>query len=123
MYIYRKGDYYRYIGEFLQEEGRESYGGKAREVYEEAQQKAMNTFTATDPIRIGLALNFSILYYEILNDHLSASAIAKGAFDDAINNLDHVNDISYKDATVLMQVLRDNMTLWNSEHPSLEDAD
>ena len=37
------------------------------------------------------------------------------AFDDAIAELDTLDEESYKDSTLIMQLLRDNLTLWTSE--------
>lgn len=69
----------------------------------------------THPIRLGLALNFSVCYYECLGKPNKAIAMAKQAFDKAIEKLDTLNDESYKDSTLIMQLLRDNMTLWQQE--------
>lgn len=41
--------------------------------------------------------------------------LAKAAFDDAIAELDTLNEESYKDSTLIMQLLRDNLTLWTSD--------
>jgi 14-3-3 protein epsilon len=41
--------------------------------------------------------------------------MARSAFDEAISDLDNVEDEDYKDATLIMQLLRDNSTLWTSE--------
>ena len=41
--------------------------------------------------------------------------IAKQAFDDAIAELDTLSEESYKDSTLIMQLLRDNLTLWTSD--------
>jgi len=53
-------------------------------------------------------------------DH--ACHLAKSAFDDAIAELDTLNEESYKDSTLIMQLLRDNLTLWTSDAQG-DDAD
>jgi len=69
----------------------------------------------TNPIRLGLALNFSVFYYEVMNSPERACNLAKQAFDDAIAELDTLTEDSYKDSTLIMQLLRDNLTLWTSD--------
>lgn len=44
-----------------------------------------------------------------------ADRLAKEAFDEAITGLDTLNEESYKDSTLIMQLLRDNLTLWTSD--------
>lgn len=41
--------------------------------------------------------------------------LAKAAFDDAIAELDTLSEDCYKDSTLIMQLLRDNLTLWTSD--------
>ncbi|KAL6755413.1 tyrosine 3-monooxygenase [Haematococcus lacustris] len=72
-------------------------------------------FPSTNPIRLGLALNFSVFYYEVLNQPDQACSLAKQAFDEAISDLDTLGEDSYKDSALIMQLLRDNLTLWTSE--------
>ena len=44
-----------------------------------------------------------------------ACHLAKQAFDEAIAELDTLSEESYKDSTLIMQLLRDNLTLWTSD--------
>ena len=75
----------------------------------------------THPIHQGLVPNCSVFYYEILNNPELACTLAKMAFDEAIAELDTLNEDSYKDSTLIMQLLRDNLTLWTSD--SAEECD
>lgn len=114
-YYKMKGDYFRYISEFSPEGQKEEPAKKAQEAYESATQTAAQELTPTHPIRLGLALNFSVFYYEIMNNPEQACKMAQTAFDDAISELDNVSEESYKDSTLIMQLLRDNLTLWTSD--------
>ena len=83
-------------------------------IQQSATDVAQTELTPTHPIRLGLALNFSVFYYEILNSPDRACHLAKQAFDDAIAELDSLSEESYRDSTLIMQLLRDNLTLWTS---------
>merc|ERR1712008_279426 len=120
-YYKMKGDYHRYLSEFQQGEARKASASAALDAYQAASDVASSDLTPTHPIRLGLALNFSVFYYEILNSPDRACHIAKQAFDDAIAELDTLSEESYKDSTLIMQLLRDNLTLWTSDHSA--DAD
>jgi hypothetical protein len=111
-YLKMCGDYYRYMAEFKAED--DTYGKKAAEYYEKAMGVAESNLNETHPTRLGLALNFSVCYYEILKDPEKACDLAKKSFDAAIEKLDTLNDASYKDSTLIMQLLRDNLTLWTT---------
>lgn len=106
------GDYYRYLAEFR---SIEKYKKSAAENYEAAYNEAKEHLAETHPTRLGLALNYSVCHYEILKQQSEACALAKRAFDEAIQKLDTLNDANYKDSTLIMQLLRDNLTLWTAE--------
>jgi 14-3-3 protein beta/theta/zeta len=114
-YLKMKGDYYRYLAEVATGDSRSSVVEDSQKAYQEAFDIAKSKMQPTHPIRLGLALNFSVFYYEILNSPDRACQLAKQAFDDAIAELDTLNEDSYKDSTLIMQLLRDNLTLWTSD--------
>lgn len=114
-YYKMKGDYHRYLAEFSQEDARNAATESSLEAYKTASEIATTELPPTHPIRLGLALNFSVFYYEIQNSPDKACHLAKQAFDDAIAELDTLSEESYKDSTLIMQLLRDNLTLWTSD--------
>ncbi|KAM4032397.1 14-3-3 protein beta/alpha-A [Anomaloglossus baeobatrachus] len=121
-YLKMKGDYYRYLSEVASGDQKQGTVANSQQAYQEAFEISKSEMQPTHPIRLGLALNFSVFYYEILNSPEKACSLAKSAFDEAIAELDTLNEESYKDSTLIMQLLRDNLTLWTSEHQS-EEAD
>ena len=112
-----KGDYYRYLAEFKSGDERKEAADHSMKAYQSASTTAEAELPPTHPIRLGLALNFSVFYYEILNSPERACHLAKQAFDEAISELDTLSEESYKDSTLIMQLLRDNLTLWTSDIP------
>lgn len=116
-YLKMKGDYHRYLCE-LEEEGSVSFssgpGKDASEAYQEAAKIAAE-MEPTNPVRLGLALNMSVFDYEILKEPERAIQTAKMAFDQAISKLDALDDADYKDATLIMQLIRDNLSLWAAD--------
>jgi len=121
-YLKMKGDYHRYLAEFKTSQERKDAAEETLVAYKAAQEIAAE-LAPTHPIRLGLALNFSVFYYEILNSPDRACYLAKLAFDEAIAELDSLGDESYKDSTLIMQLLRDNLTLWTSEQEQLADTE
>jgi 14-3-3 protein epsilon len=118
-----KGDYHRYLAEFAIGDKRKESADKSLEAYKNATEVAQTDLAPTHPIRLGLALNFSVFYYEILNSPDQACHLAKQAFDDAIAELDTLSEESYKDSTLIMQLLRDNLTLWTSSEAETTAAE
>merc|ERR1712135_165135 len=114
-YLKMKGDYYRYLAEVAVGDSRNAVVEDSQKAYQDAYDISKSKMQPTHPIRLGLALNFSVFYYEILNSPEKACQLAKQAFDDAIAELDTLNEDSYKDSTLIMQLLRDNLTLWTSD--------
>jgi 14-3-3 protein epsilon len=122
-YLKMAGDYYRYLAEFMDRSA--GFHDKAKERYQlaldiatgdnEKDGNGVGALPSTHPIRLGLALNYSVCFYEILGEKILACKLARKAFEDAIKKLDELDEHSYKDSTLIMQLLRDNLTLWSSD--------
>ena len=109
-----KGDYYRYISEATTGDDKRNGTNNAENSYAAAYELAKNELPPTHPTRIGLALNFSVFYYEIKNEHEQACNLAKSAFDEAIPELENISEDNYKECTSILQLIKDNLTLWSS---------
>merc|ERR1711865_831040 len=109
------------MGEFSEGDAKKTAGESARAAYDEAMTAASKELAVTHPIRLGLALNFSVFQYEVLSNPEEACKMARTAFEDAIAELDNVAEDSYKDSTLIMQLLRDNLTLWTSDQEGGND--
>ncbi|KAL0718598.1 hypothetical protein Bca4012_067921 [Brassica carinata] len=135
-YLKMKGDYYRYLAEFKTGEERDAAADNTLAAYDSAQEKAKG-LASTHPIRLGLALNFSVFYYEILESPDRAYNLAKLVSPLSVSyhhvgirrlaNVDRprftllmrplLGEESYKDSTLIMQLqfLRDNLIVWTSD--------
>ena len=87
----------------------------AEDSYRDADKEASEGMKSTHPIKLGLALNYSVFYYEILASPDIACDKAKKAFDNAIQDLDEMDEQEYPDSASIMQLLRDNLTLWTTD--------
>ncbi|XP_039254708.1 14-3-3 protein gamma-like [Styela clava] len=124
-YLKMKGDYYRYVAEVLDTDEQKTNSDSALGAYEEAYKICKEQMHAAHPIRLGLALNFSVFFYEIQADPERAQAIAKEAFDEAMKVIENseTDDKKVKDSTLIMQLLRDNLSLWSASEQEDGDGD
>ena len=118
-----KGDYYRYMAEYSSGENLKRVSELAMESYQKAIEISEKELTSTHPIKLGLALNFSVFYYETLNEPVKACNLAKQAFDDAIGKIEDLPEEHYKDSTTIMQLIRDNLTLWTADIQDGQDEE
>ncbi|EGR27890.1 hypothetical protein IMG5_187340 [Ichthyophthirius multifiliis] len=115
-YYKMKGDYNRYLSEFSSGQLLQKASSEAIRSYEDAINILdQNNIRKDDALRLGISLNHSVMYYEIKDDLKSAIKIAKQAFQDALQELEDIEEEKYKDSTTIMQLLRDNLTVWQNE--------
>ncbi|CAN0914052.1 40S ribosomal protein S11-2, partial [Linum grandiflorum] len=113
----RKEDYHRYLAEFKRGVEKEEAVGNSLKSYQKATSLAEAELGPTDPVRLGLALNFSVFYYQILHSPQRACDIARQAFDSAISELHTLDYESFKGSTSLMRLLNENLSLWSPDLP------
>jgi 14-3-3 protein epsilon len=110
-----KADYYRYSVEFKGESERQGGSDKAKESYESALKIATAELTKADPAYLGLVLNYTVFLYEIIGKKQDGIDLADKAFKEAVDGLDGLDEAQYSEATLILQLLKDNVALWNEE--------
>ena len=110
-----KADYYRYSAEFKTAEGRKEKSDKAAECYKRAMEIGKENFEKANPQYLGLALNYSVFLYEIEEKKFEAITLADDTFKSAVDFLDSLSEEEYSETTLVLQLLKDNVALWNEE--------
>lgn len=111
-----KADYYRYICESRNESDKQEPSQKAKECYEAALQIAKNDIPPHRPTSLGLILNYSVFLYEIIGQKSEAIDLAQKTYNDCSNFVEENSDSSYSEATMILQLLRDNVQLWTQDN-------
>ena len=116
-YIKMKGDYNRYIAEYASDELKTQVAEDALNAYNEASTIAKN-LGVLNPIALGLALNFSVFYYEVKNDHDTACKIATEAIEKADKELPNIDEDAdeNRDTVSIVNLLKENLEMWKSEN-------
>ena len=116
-YLKMVGDYNRYIAEYANGELKQQVAEKALKAYKAAQESA-KALSSINAIALGLALNFSVFYYEVMNDHEQACNIAKATLDNSNKELPQnvdEDDELYRDAMSIINLLKENLEMWKIE--------
>jgi 14-3-3 protein epsilon len=111
-----KGDYYRYIAENVDGDTKKKYSDLGLSAYNAALDAA-NSIDYKNPIKLGLALNLSVFYYEVVGDKEQACKLAQETLDkskEALNGVDEEED-EVKDTMSIVNLLQENLFMWNSE--------
>jgi 14-3-3 protein epsilon len=108
------GDYYRYVAESAHDATLDQVKSGALEGYNNA-EKYSKSLNACNPIRLGLALNFSVFHYEVMNDHKKACELGELALTEALEKIDDVDEETFRDAKSIIELLKENLSLWKEE--------
>ena len=115
-------DYYRYIAENASGDRQREVSESALQYYTKAGDVANASLEPFDPIRLGLALNFSVFYFEVMNNSQMACQLAKTALDDVSGKLEGLSAEQQKDAGGIVELLKDNLELWTQDENKVEDV-
>jgi len=108
------GDYYRYVAESAAEDKIQQVRDGALTGYSAASEHAQS-LNACNPIRLGLALNYSVFQYEVMNDHKKACELGESALTEALEKIDDVDEETFRDAKSIIELLKENLSLWKEE--------
>ena len=118
----RKGDYFRYLGELKpeSEEIRDSILAEYKQAVELTRDR--NGLPPSHPIALGLLLNVTIFYYDVLREKRKAIFLTERGYDEAYRwHLDSIPHERYRDSVVLLQMLKDNLTMWKGDPEFLRE--
>ncbi len=106
------GDYYRYIAENAKGDNLEKVKQEAMKAYDSANNIEL---PPCNPIKLGLALNYSVFNYEVLKNHKQACELADSALQQALDKIDELEEDDFRDAKSIIELLKENLTLWKEE--------
>lgn len=115
------GDYYRYVAESQTGDKLEEVKKGALEYYTKAMEICQKDLGACNPIRLGLALNFSVFYFEVMNDHKKACDLGETALQNALEKIDDCDEETFRDAKSIIELLKENLSLWKDEEEGGKD--
>ncbi|KAK2958473.1 putative 14-3-3 protein like protein [Blattamonas nauphoetae] len=115
------GDYNRYLAEFVSGTAKQDAARNARQNYQTATEMGKAHLPPESPDRLSVAMNYSTFFFDILNSTDRAIAVAKEAFDDAIGQIDKLEEKEFVRASMICQLLRDNISLWTRVKTEEED--
>merc|ERR1712154_320303 len=90
----------------------ETVKSNALQAYKEAMEISL---PPCSPIKLGLALNFSVFYYEAMKDSTKAVDLADDALQQALEKIDELEEDEFRDAKSIIELLKENLTLWKEE--------
>eukprot|EP00998_Keelungia_sp_KM082_P007730 NODE_3916_length_836_cov_105.193230_g3893_i0.p1 GENE.NODE_3916_length_836_cov_105.193230_g3893_i0~~NODE_3916_length_836_cov_105.193230_g3893_i0.p1 ORF type:complete len:134 (+),score=31.35 NODE_3916_length_836_cov_105.193230_g3893_i0:396-797(+) len=107
----RKGDYSRYMNEVRPSKETQNI---ALDSYSVAEDLA-KSLPAAHPLRLALALNFGVLYYETLGQKDKGLATTKAALEDAQPEVQRMSEDQLKEVGFALGMLQDNVIMWSKE--------
>ena len=86
---------------------------QAKNCYESALEIAKNELSPARPSYLGLILNYTVFLQEIVGNKEEALSLAQKTYNECTPLVEENSDNSYTEATMILQLLRDNILLWS----------
>merc|ERR1712187_1081322 len=102
-----KGDYHRYHAEFQAD--KDDSANKANTAYSDALVQAKDLLSPAHPIRLGLALNYSVFFNEVLGNAAEAVKLARATCEQAKGDMSNIDAEKQNDSLQIIQLLNDNL--------------
>ena len=113
-------DYLRYKTDVVEGPDLDQLKRECTKLYEDANLVVM---PPCNPTRLGLILNMSVFYYEVMRDSSKAIRIADDALALALDKLDDLGEEEFNYAKNLIEQLKENMGNWKEETAQKEMAE
>ena len=98
------GDYYRYVSESDRHANLDEIMSGAISAYQQA-KKHSKTLNTCNPIRLGMALSYSVYLYEVINDRKAAIELGELTIAEAQEKINEAGE-NQDDALTIIELLR-----------------
>lgn len=115
-YFRIKADYFRYLAEFTAPEKNQTPFEESRKSYVTAIELAQKNLEATDPILLGIVLNYSLFIANFMNDEKTAVELANKTLQEYYKANEERTEVSEHDAveeTELINSIEKNVQMWS----------
>ena len=120
-YLKLKGDYNRYMIEYLKDENlKKEKIDIILNSYNEGLELSKK-LSFTNEIKLGLILNFGVFYNDNLNDPKNALNITSDIYEGLIKEIDNLDDKQYKIINNIANLLKENIDNWKLSLPDLNN--
>jgi len=115
-YLKMKGDYNRYISELAFGVGTSKNAQFCQLAYNDAIELAQAYLKPTNPIYLGVILNYSVFFHEHMRNTTKAYETAREAYNKAADLMPKIDDKEYDDAFPIMKQIKENLTSWEAKY-------
>lgn len=109
-YLKLLGDFERYSAEVTEDDP--ATLDKAEKAYSDAIQIASQSLSDSDPIRLGVILNYAVFKYEHRDQRDEARELLKDAISKANNQFDELSEASKTESNGIIHVMNGNLMNW-----------